>query len=84
MFNFLRKKKRNLFSEELQLIICNRSIKILMSEYNFESETFPSPKFIENIIDMNASDDDVLKFADEYGCTVDYLLGRTDTPYYTL
>lgn len=28
--------------------------------------------------------DDVITFANEYGCTVDYLLGRTDTPYYTL
>lgn len=26
----------------------------------------------------------VIIFADKYGCTVDYLLGRTDTPYYTM
>lgn len=84
MFKFLRKKRRNLFCKELQLIICNRTIKILFSEYNFEDETITNPKYIKNIIDMNASDEDVIKFADEYGCTVDYLLGRTDTPYYTL
>lgn len=28
--------------------------------------------------------EDVIDFANEYGCTVDYLIGRTDTPYYTL
>lgn len=37
-----------------------------------------------NVYMCELSIDDVTKFADEYGCTVDYLLGRTDTPYYML
>ena len=38
----------------------------------------------KNIYNLNPSINDVINFADEYNCTVDYLLGRTDTPYYTM
>lgn len=86
MFNFFKNKQSRgyLLSKELQLIVCNRVVEVLMQEYDFESEFIPLSEYTKNIIDMNASLYDVLKFADEYGCTVDYLLGRTDTPYYTL
>lgn len=36
------------------------------------------------ILRLKATLDDVVQMADDYGCTVDYLLGRTDSPYYTL
>lgn len=84
MFNFFKKRERNLLPEELQLIICNRIVSILLEEYNIENEMIPNTKFIANTLKLGASIDDVMTFADEYGCTVDYLLGRTDTPYYTM
>lgn len=34
-----------------------------------------------NLMLRRASINDVIRFADEYGCTVDYLLGRTEHPY---
>lgn len=35
----------------------------------------------ENIATKCASINDVIRFADEYGCSVDYLLGRSNNPY---
>lgn len=35
----------------------------------------------ENIAIKCANINDVIRFADEYGCSVDYLLGRSDNPY---
>ncbi len=34
-----------------------------------------------NIYKLKASLSDIIRFADEYGCSVDYLLGRTENPY---
>ena len=80
-----------ILNDEMQEIIYNRAIDIIKNDNILipamnlgivvQSELIRSSSAI---YDRKATIDDVIAFADEYGCTIDYLLGRTDTPYYTL
>lgn len=84
MFNFL--KRRGRLNRELCEIVKKRAIDVMRLD-NREIYILDENKLItgyKSIDNYKAIIDDVMTFANEYGCTVDYLLGRTDTPYYTL
>ncbi len=89
MFNFLKRKGR--LSCELCETVKKRAVDIMRKDNNeVHMESVNYIPYFDYITGNDAIDnyettiDDVIAFAEEYGCTVDYLLGRTDTPYYTL
>lgn len=86
MFNFFKRKGR--LSCELCKTVKKRAVDIMQQDNNeVHMESMNYIPYFDYITGNDAIDDyrttinDVIAFADEYGCTIDYLLGRTDNPY---
>lgn len=88
MFKFRKKRKTNIeskLSKVDQSIVAVNAYLIVLENENNANDTLGVLKCkYPKIYFEEATLNDVILFADEYGVTLDYMLGRTDTPYYTL
>lgn len=88
MFEFRKKRESNIesrLSKVDQSIVAVNAYLIVLENENNANDTLDVLKCkYSKIWFEEATLNDVILFADEYGVTLDYMLGRTDTPYYTL
>lgn len=85
----IRKKRElvfvNKFDETVQCQIKKRALKVIRENgYDFFSASVILEVNHPKINLMQAGIEDVIEFIEEYGVTLDYMFGRTDTPYYTM
>ena len=72
-------------NDYLQCDIKARALNVIEeNEGNFTDANLKLKGFYQNIYWERTHIDDLLNFCDEYGVTLDYMLGRTETPYYTM
>lgn len=88
MFKFRKKRKTNIESKlskvDQSIVAVNAYLIVLENENNADDTLSVLKCKYSKIYFEEATLSDVELFADEYGVTLDYMLGRTDTPYYTL
>lgn len=88
MSKFRKKQESNIESRlskiDQSIVVMNACLIVLENENNVVDTLSVLKCKYSKIYFEEATLSDVELFADEYGVTLDYMLGRTDTPYYTL